>query len=287
MTIDRAALLARPFPDVPVEVAPRDAMLYALGIGFGSEPTNPDHLRFAYEKTLAIFPTMPAVLGSPGMWFKDPAAGIDWTRVVHGEQEIRNHRSLQVGEPLTARSRVLDVTDKGEGKGAVLTVERVLRDTDGRPVSTIVSTYLCRGDGGFGGPRGAPEAPWPAPARPPDIIAAIPTLPQAALLYRHSGDMNPLHADPDFARRVSFERPILHGLCTFAIAARALLDRVGGNDPDRVRLLRARFSAPVYPGETIETSIWRGADDRYFFQARATPRDVLVLANGIAEIAAS
>jgi acyl dehydratase len=287
MTIDRAALLARSFADIPVQVTPREAMLYALGIGFGDQPTNADHLRFVYEKNLAIFPTMPVVLGSAGMWFKDPAVGIDWTKIVHGEQGIRNHRPIRLGEALTARTRVLDVTDKGEGKGAVLSVERLLVGADGQTAATVVSTYLCRGDGGFGGPRGAPDAPWQRPDRAADAVAAIATLPQAALLYRHSGDMNPLHADPDFARKASFERPILHGLCSFAMAARALLDKIGGNDPTRLKALRARFSAPVYPGETIETSIWRSEGDTFLFQAKVPGREVTVLANGTAEIASA
>ncbi|WP_424138314.1 MaoC/PaaZ C-terminal domain-containing protein [Roseomonas chloroacetimidivorans] len=278
------AVMARRFEDVPVRVEERDAILYALGIGLGDEPESPAQLRYTYEKDLAVFPTMPVVLGSPGLWFRDPALGIDAPRIVHAEQSVRNHRPIHLGEPLVARNAITDLVDKGEGKGALLTVQRELLDEGGAPVATVRSTYFLRGDGGFGGPRGESARPEPLPDRAPDITLNLSTLPQAALIYRLSGDRNPLHADPDFARRAGQPRPILHGLCTFAVAARGLLRARGGEDAARMGFLSARMSAPVFPGETVRLRAWDLGGSRLGFEASVPSREVVVLSQGRAEV---
>ena len=280
--IDPGAVLAYHFPDLPVQVTEHDAILYALGIGFGSDPVAPAHLAYTYEDGLMAFPTMPVVLGSPGMWFRDPGLGIAAARVVHAEQALTVHRPLRVGEPLVARNTVASLVDKGEGRGALLSVERTIASEVAEPVATILSTYFLRGDGGFGGDPGSAARPAPMPVTPPDRQVDIPTLPQAALIYRLSGDRNPLHADPEFARRAGLDRPILHGLCTFALAARALL-QAGGT----LGSLRARMSAPVIPGETIRVSIWHEPGGALRFEASVPARDVIVLTQGEAKLTAS
>ncbi len=275
--IDPAAVMAHRFPDLAVEVTERDAILYALGLGLGADPLDPAQLRYTYEAGLEVFPTMPVVLGSPGMWFRAPGLGIDAARVVHAEQALNNHRPLRVGEAMTARNKVAGLVDKGAGRGALLTVERTLSDAAGAAVATVQSMYFLRGDGGFGGPPKEAARPAPIPDRTPDIEADIPTLRQAALIYRLSGDRNPLHADPAFARRAGLDRPILHGLCTFAVAARGLLD-AGAT----VRALSARMSAPVIPGDTIHVRGWR-EDGVVRFEASVGGK--AVLANGHLEVA--
>ena len=274
--IDADAVRAHHFSEVAVEVTERDTILYALGLGLGADPLDPAQLRYTYEAGLEVFPTMPVVLGSPGMWFRTPGLGIDAARVVHAEQTLRNHRPLRVGETLTARNAVAGLADKGAGRGALLTVQRTLSDVAGAVVATVVSTYFLRGDGGFGGPPGDATRPTPMPDRAPDIEAELPTLKQAALIYRLSGDRNPLHADPAFARRAGLDRPILHGLCTFAVAARGLLGAAA-----TLHALSARMVAPVIPGDIIRVRGWR-EDGGVRFEASAG--DKVVLANGHAEI---
>lgn len=264
------------FPEVPVRIGTRDALLYALGLGFGSEPTNTRHLRYVYEKDLAVFPTMPLVLGSPGNWFE--AAGLNFRKLVHGGQAINVTRPVPLDTPLVARSRVTDVRDLGADKGAVVAVERKLEQVGGEAVASLISTYVFRGDGGFGGlpPERSDGA---LPAGQPDVELVLPILPQAALLYRLNGDMNPLHADPERASAVGFDRPILHGLCTFAMAGRALVEAVAPDAPEALRSMSGRFSRPVYPGETLRVQLWR-RDPEIRFQVSVDERDMLVMTDG-------
>jgi acyl dehydratase len=289
MAIDYARLMNWRFPPVRHTLTRNDCILYALGVGLGFDPLDAAQLRFLYEDRLAALPTMAAVLAYPGYWVKDPATGIDWLRVVHGEQAITLHRPLPVEGELVGRSRVTGIVDKGAGKGAVLYSERRISDAaTGELYATLAMSAFCRGDGGFAKPGGAPSGPgWaahPIPERAADAICDLPTVPQQALLYRLNGDYNPLHADPAVARAAGFERPILHGLCTLGIAGHALLRTCCDYDPARMRSLALRFSAPVFPGETIRTEMWRDGGI-VSFRARAVERDVVVLNNGRAEIA--
>ena len=290
MAIDYDRLMNWRFPPIRQTLTKKDCILYALGVGLGADPLDTAQLRFLYEEGLAALPTMAVVLAYPGFWVKDPATGIDWVRVVHGEQAITLHRPLPVEAELVGTSRVTGIVDKGAGKGAVLYVERQIGDAaTGELYATLAMSTFCRSDGGFAKSGGGSSGPsWPVhaiPERVPDTICDLPTLPQQALLYRLNGDYNPLHADPAIARAAGFPGPILHGLCTLGIAGHALLRSCCDYDPRRMRSLALRFSAPVYPGETLRTEMWRDGDI-VAFRTRAVERDVVVLNNGRMEVLA-
>lgn len=276
------ALLGLAIPEVTQSYSVREAILYALGVGIGASPTSPTHLRFVYENDLVVLPSMAVVLGHPGFWPRDLDTGLDFNRIVHGEQTLRLFRHLPSAATLTSRSRITSVSDKGPGKGAVIAYERQLFDGDDVLVAEVGQTLFCRGDGGMGSAGVAPPALSDVPVGPPQRVARLTTLPQAALLYRLSGDMNPLHADPASARAAGFDRPILHGLATYGAACFGLLD--DAHRPEALRRLDARFRAPVYPGETLETRVWsEGRTIR--FSSRVVERDVIVLSHGLAEFA--
>ena len=272
------------FPDVDQTYTENDSILYALGIGFGQEPTNPDHLKYVYEQGLQTFPTMAVVLGYPGFWMKDPNAGINWVKLVHGEQRMTIHRPLPPSGRVIGRSRISHVIDKGADKGALVITERTLHDAAGNLLITIAQTTFCRGDGGLSGSDESPVALEPTPDRAPDMTCAIPTLPQAALIYRLCADNNPLHADPAVAEKAGYPRPILHGLCTYGVAARAIVQAACNNDATRLVSMNTRFSSPVYPGETVVCEIWKDGDEAVRFRAKVAERDVVVLSNGFAGI---
>jgi acyl dehydratase len=263
---------------------PRDCMLYALGIGIGSNATTPAELQFCYEKGLKVFPSLVNVIAHPGGWIMAPELEVDWVKLLHGEQSFEIFQPLQPEKTYVGHYRVKDVLDKGAGKGAMLFLEKELRDKDtDEVVSRVTSTYVLRGDGGHGGTITEAPSPHALPERPADHSVKLPILPQAALIYRLSGDYNPIHADPALAAKAGFDRPILHGLCTLAVATRAVLGACAGDDPARLKSLQLRFSAPVYPGETIITELWQDGDV-VSFRARVAERDVLVLNNGRAVI---
>jgi acyl dehydratase len=263
----------------------KDTMLYALGLGLGYDPMNEDELTFVYEKNLKAFPTFPVVLGAPRKWLRDMPTGIDWVKVVHGEQALVLHRPFPARGTIVGRSRVVDVVDKGEGKGALIYSERTIVDqASGTALASIQQTTFARGNGGFGGPRRATPAGHAIPERAPDVTCDLPTRPEMALIYRLNGDRNPLHSDPGFAEAAGYPRPILHGLATFGIAGHAILKTMCGYDPGRFKSIAGRFSSPVYPGETIRTEMWRDGPV-VSFRSRLVERDVIVLNNGRAEIA--
>lgn len=284
MALDYDRLLRLAIPDSVQQYEARDSMLYALALGLGQDPTDAAQLRFVYEKDLCVLPTMGVVLAHPGFWARDLDSGIDWLRIVHGEQGLVLHRPLPPAARVIGRSRIVDAVDKGAGRGALVYYERRIFEADsGEPLCTVTQTLFCRGDGGFGGPSRPLPEPHPIPARPPDHVCELPTLPQAALLYRLNGDMNPLHADPQIARAAGYERPILHGLATFGVAGHALLKTVCADDPARLRSMTARFTAPVYPGERLATSIWLDGEVASF-TVRVVGRDVVAIGNGRAEL---
>lgn len=285
MAIDRGTLLAWDFPDVVQSYDHRDTILYALGLGIGSDPLDRAQLRFVYEDGLRALPSMGVILGYPGFWLSNPKTGADWKKLLHGEQGIEIVKPLPAKGTVIGRTRVVDVIDKGAGKGALVLSERTLHDKEsGDLLCRMASTTFLRGDGGFGGPSGPTKAPHPIPDRAPDLEIVTPTLPQAALIYRLSGDYNPLHADPDVAKAGGFARPILHGLCTFGIAGYAVLMGAAGGDPDRLASLAVRFSAPVMPGETIVTQLWREEDGVVSFRSKVRERDIVVINNGRAAL---
>lgn len=258
MPFKAADLLRYDIPEVRQQVTPESCMLYALGIGLGSDPMDQRELRYVYEEGLAAFPTMTAVLGYGGFWAKRPDTGIDWVKVLHGEQSIEIKGPLPTRGEVRAKTRVIGVADKGLGKGALILNERDVIDcATEKVVATVSSLTFARGDGGCGTAGRMTGPISKVPERTADARLAIATLPQLALIYRLSGDFNPLHADPAVARKAGFERPILHGLATYGIAARAILALAGDMRPDALKSMRCRFTAPVYPGETLETEIWR------------------------------
>jgi acyl dehydratase len=194
------------------------------------------------------------------------------------------HKPLAGSGTVTSKTRVLDVVDKGEGKGAIVYSERTLSDkVSGDLICTIVQTTFCRGDGGFGGPPRPQRPVHVIPERAPDLVCELATRPEAALIYRLSADLNPLHADPAVAKAAGFPKPILHGLATFGVAGHAVLKMVCGYDPARLASIAGRFSAPVYPGETIRTELWRDGDV-VSFRAKVVERDVVAINNGRAAL---
>ncbi len=285
MALDYARIKHWAFPEIRQSYAAKDSIFYALGLGLGEDPVDARQLRYVYEDGLKAFPTQAVVLAYPGFWMQNPETGIDWVKVVHGEQRLRLHRPLPAAGTVRARAHVSHVVDKGAGKGALVITERTLvDDATGEALATLAQTTFCRADGGFGQGDTPPELLPAVPERAPDAVREIAILPQAALLYRLNADPNPLHADPAVARAAGFERPILHGLCTYGVAARALLDAFAGGDGDRLAELNVRFSRPVFPGETLQVRMWREADGRVRFDARIPARDVTVLSHGVAEL---
>ena len=284
MSLNYKKILNWPFADVRQSYSERDSIIYALSVGLGFNPTDPNELKFVYEKGLVTFPTMAVVMGHPGPWMTNPETGIDFVKVLHGEQHLEIHRPLPIKGSIIGRSRVVDVVDKGVDKGALIITERkIYEEKSGELLSTQNSAVFARGNGGFGGPVTSGPTPHALPDREPDNVVDIPTSTQAALLYRLNGDYNPLHADPEIAEKAGFEAPILHGLASYAIAARAVLKAFDIDDASKLESFGLRFSAPVYPGETIRTDIWKDGNV-ILFRAKIVERDVIVLNNGRAAI---
>lgn len=256
----------------------RETMLYAIGIGMGRDPYDPNELQFVFEKgELKTVPSLATVLTRVPL-LKD--CGYDYTKVVHGEQRLTLHRPLPPEGELIADSRVTEAYDKGPGRGAVIYTEVKVRSAaENQPMFTLGSTTFARGDGGFGGPAGSGPEPHQIPDRKPDTSLSLETRKDQALLYRLSGDRNPLHADPELAKRAGFPVPILHGLCTYGTACRAVLQAVCKYDYRKITSFDVRFSAPVYPGEHIATDMWVDGPV-VSFRSRVPERDVVVINNG-------
>jgi acyl dehydratase len=284
MAIDYQRLKNLAIPEVEQVYSAKDTILYALGLGFGADPVDAHQLQFVYEDGLKALPTMPVVLAPLVRAGVD--LGINRKLVVHGEQGLTLHRPVPTAGTVVGRTYLDEIGDKGAGKGALLLFRREVVDKEtGQLIASITSTTFARGDGGFGGPIGPTKPVHELPSRAPDLSCDLATLPQAALIYRLSGDYNPLHADPAFAKAGGFPRPILHGLCTYGVAGHALLRLVCDYDSTRLKRMDVRFSAPVYPGETVRTEIWREGGGRFGFRCRIVERDVIAINNGLAEVA--
>jgi acyl dehydratase len=264
--------------DMRFSYTDRDTMLYALAVGMGRDPQNQDELPFLFEPLgPRVVPSMAVTLTRTNIMLQ---TGADRSKALHGEQRLALHKPLDPAGELLADARITDVVDKGPGKGALIYYETVARDAKtNEPVFTTGGTSFARADGGFGGPlKPAPE-PHAIPARTPDFVHSVATRPDQALLYRLTGDRNPLHADPALAARAGFKAPILHGLCTYGTACKSILQNVCKYDGSIMRSFDVRFTAPVYPGETIVTSIW--VDGRIVsFQSKVAERELIVLNNG-------
>lgn len=278
MTIDPDKLLSMPPIVTRQTLTKRDTILYALGVG-ASE------LDFLFEERLKALPTMAVTLGYPGFIWRDPALGANWQKVLHGEQSTILHAALPVEGEITGSTRIEALFDKGARKGALALVAREIHDGAGTHLATSRAVTFLRGDGGFGGSAEGAPVPHPVPDRAPDSVVTLTTAANQAQIYRLSGDLNPLHIDSDVATGAGFDGPILHGLATYGVIGRALLAARCGNEPARLKRLNGRFSSPVYPGETIETSIWDEEGGKLAFRARVVERDKIIFTNGYAETA--
>jgi acyl dehydratase len=258
----------------------RESMLYALGVGMGRDPLDENELPFVFEgdsgpKTIA---TMATVLTQ---FSALRTSGIDYTKVLHAEQRLTLHRPLPPAAQIIADYGVVAVVDKGSNKGILVYTETRVRDAeDGQPLFTAGGTIMARGDGGIGSSGRTPPVPHPAPDRAPDHIALLQTRPDQALLYRLNGDRNPLHSSPARARKAGFDRPILHGLCTYGITCRAVLAAICGFDHTRIGRFDVRFSSPVFPGEMLATDLWVDRDT-ICFRCRVPERNIIAIDNGL------
>jgi len=278
MAIDYAAALKREARQQRSRYADADTLLYAVSIGMGRDPLDERELPFVFEGAgLRAVPTMAAVLTRNSLM---AGLGLDMALVLHGEQRLTLHRPLPPAGELMSDSRIVEILDKGPGKGALVYVESVLRlDGEAEALATLGQTIFARGDGGFGGPAGPTPPVHGVPDRTPDLRHVSETRADQALLYRLNGDRNPLHADPDLARRAGFPVPILHGLCSYAIACRAVLASVCDYDAARIAAFDVRFTAPVYPGEVIVTEIWVDGEV-VSFRCKVEARGVTTINNG-------
>lgn len=280
MPIDYDHLMGFDIPEVHQSYGAREVALYALSIGMGQDPMDKRQLPYVggLQDDVRVMPAMANVLGHPGFWLSDPSTGVDAVRLVHGEQGMTIHRDLPSEGEIRAKSRLTGLIDKGEGKGALLYSEKEIRDArTGDLLATCRGTTFLRGDGGFGGPTGPVKVPHSLPETAPDHVFDTPTRLEQALLYRWNGDDNPLHLDPRVAASAGFERPILHGLCTFGCAAHALLAVLCDHDAARFGAMDGRFTAHVFPGETLRTEIWADGS----FRTRVLERDRVVIGNGL------
>lgn len=261
----------------------RDAALYALSLGMGMNPTDENELRYVYEGgDQQVVPSLGVTLGWPPLWIAEPAMGIAWTRVLHGEQRFELHRPLPPGATIRARYRVASVVDNGPGRGAVLAFETTIIDaTSGAPIATLTAANFLRDDGGCGGFGDAPRAlPALPPQANPDHVIDYPTSGQQALLYRlASRDYMPIHADPQLARSAGFVRPISHGLNTLGIACRAILNFGPPDAASKLRGMAVRFVSPAYPGDTIRVELFKRPGGLRF-RAHSVERRVVVLDRG-------
>ena len=278
------ALQARDFGQAPHVYTAKDTMLYALGCGAGADPMDEADLRFVTDRDLVALPSMASVLATPGFWMTDPAVEIDHVRLLHGEQAIRLMKPVPTAGCMIPTFRALGVKDRGEGKGATLYFEKLLRDEAGEEVALVHSTYMLRGDGGCGSHGTFLDAPPPMPESAPDRVIEIPTLPRQALLYRLNGDPNPLHWDPAVARAAGFERPIMHGLGAMGIVCHALVRAYCESDPTRATAMSLRFASPFYPGETMVVECFEDSGNLRF-RATAKERGKLVLDLGVLAVA--
>ncbi|MFM7872900.1 MAG: MaoC/PaaZ C-terminal domain-containing protein, partial [Actinomycetota bacterium] len=238
----------------------KDALLYAVGIGAGQ-----DDLAFSTENTKdlqqRVYPTFAMVAGSgttsPGKSAMAEIGSFNWAMLVHGSQAITLHRPIPVEAEATVQDKVVAMYDKG--KAAVVVTEAETKSKDGEPLWTTRSSVFIRGEGGWGGDRGPSGPQNEPPAKAPDHMVTLQTLADQAFVYRLSGDRNPLHTDPSFAALGGFERPILHGLCTYGFTGRALLKALCNDDVSKFRHIEGRFSSPVLPGDALTVKMWATA----------------------------
>ena len=270
------------FETIVAPYTERDVMFYSLSLGVCDNPLDEHELPFVYEKNLRVLPSISSILALPGLWVTNKDFGMNYVKMLHGEQRARYIKPLPPSAELRGEFRVAAVVDKGADKGSLVYFDKVLfnNETDDH-LCTITSTLFLRGDGGAGGFGEAPEPLASVPEGAPDFVDEIPTSNRTALLYRLNGDRNPLHVDPDIARKAGFETPILHGLCVYGICGFSILRKAFNYDTAGMKSLDLRFSSPVIPGETLQVEGWE-IDGGVAFQAKVKERNKLVISNGFA-----
>ena len=281
MPINYDEIMSMTSENVEISYSDKDSILYSLGVGLGNDPMNMAELKYVYENSQVALPSM-----ATNFQYHSPLllkANINFILVVHGEQKLSFSNPLPVSGDFISNAKVIGCYDKGTGKGAIIDVETTINlKKDNTEICKLVSTTFARGDGGFGGPE-SPKSEIFKPEGDPDVVHEIKTKPDQAWIFRLSGDYNPLHSDPNFAKTAGFEKPILHGMCTYGIACRSLVERVCEGDAKRLKKFDCRFSSPVYPGETIVTEMWKNGS-KVYYQSKVKERDKIVIKNGVSEI---
>jgi len=279
MPIEYAKLKSMQFEPLRHTYTRRDTMLYALGLGVGADdPTDASDLKYVYEKSLVALPMQAVTLAAAPMLLADPAFGINYKMLLHAEQTLTVHRPLPVEGTVAAEFTIDEIYDKGKAKGAIMYMTRKIFDVaTGDLLSTAGNVAFLRGDGGFGGKSDGAPKPRAIPAdRQADHSIVVNSPRNQALLYRLSGDYNPLHSDPQIAASAGFNRPILHGLCHYGMAGRALIKTLCADDPSRLLRLDTRFTSPVYPGEALRVDAWNIGPGDASFRVVASERNAIV-----------
>jgi acyl dehydratase len=281
MGIDAKHLLAYDVEDVRQSYTAKDSAFYALSVGMGQNPLDERRLAFVDPnkgEKQPVLPSMALILGYPGFWLVRPDTTIDPTRILHGSQSVEWHRPLPSEGEVIGKTRVVRLVDRGEGKHGMAVSERKIVDAStGELYATLTQVHVLRGQGGFGGDPNPLPAPHDLPGIEPEWHIDVPTTPDQALFYRLNGDLFALHADPEMARKSGFPKPILHGMCVAGIATQVLMRVLAADDPMRLKSVEMRFSAPIFPGETVRIEAWADGS----FRARCLERYEIVLNNGL------
>ena len=270
-------------PDVSHTYTWQDSSLYALGLGYGTDPTDLAELRYVLETDQLAVPSISAIVAYPGAWYRDPALEIDWVRLLNGQCSFTIHRQMPVHGTVKSSTRIVAVDDKGKDKGAALFLEREVTDAEGVPYATMRQAVFLRGDGGSGSFGTPPETPPLVTGQTPDNAIELDVARNAALIYRLNGDYNPVHSDPAVARDAGFKEPFMHGMCSLGMACRAALRVLCDNKPDRLKTMSIRFASVVYPGERLRFEFF-GKGPHHQWRVRVPARDVTVLDRGQLEI---
>ena len=281
MAINYEEIMSLEEKNLELSYSQRDSIIYSLGIGLGKDPMDATELKYVYENGLIAFPSM-----ATNFQYKSPLllkAKLNMIMIVHGEQGVTLHQPMPASADVISDTKVVNCYDRGASKGAIIEVETNVRlKKDNSQLCTLTNKTFARGDGGFGGE----DVPASIPVElndTPDIIHEVTTTEDQALIFRLSGDSNPLHSDPNFAKMAGYPKPILHGLCSYGVACRSIVETLCEKDSKKLKKFNVRFSSPVFPGETIVTEMWK-KDDEIHFQSKVKERDKVVLKNGVCEI---
>ncbi len=282
MPIDPSRALGAELGESTTSYTKDDVILYHLGVGAGDPATDPNELEYCFEKNLKVLPSFGVIptFGSMGGLGSVPGLEFNFAMLLHGEQDLEVHAPIPPEARITNKAKIAEIWDKGKAALVVLQVDT--RDEAGKPLFTNRFSLFLRGEGGFGGESG-PKAGNAAPDRAPDGVIERKSLPQQALIYRLSGDKNPLHADPEFAKMAGFDTPIIHGLCSYGIVCKAIVDEVLGGDVAKLARYSARFAGVAFPGETYVVSYWKEGDT-ILFEAKSKERDAKIITNAAIKI---